>query len=119
MMTEEAARNYVDLMILLELELELERKLDKLMQNPERPTVTMTGVTMFRDGSLAKLKAVELDTKYPTHHNLGQHSTKKAKLEASRHIIQELSKPVEGDEEGHVRDSKSYSKDEYSEDDCV
>jgi len=98
---------------------EQERKLDNLMQYPERPTVTTTGGTMFRDESPAKLKAVEMDTKYPIHHNSGQHSTKKAKLEASRHIIQELSKPVEGDEEGHVSDSKSYSEDEYSEDDCV
>jgi len=62
------------------VEREQERELDKLVQNSQRSAVTMTGGTMFCDVSLAKLKAVELDTKHLIRHYVRQHSTKKAKL---------------------------------------
>ena len=77
--------------------------------------------TMFCDGSLSKLKAVELD-KYLTHHNLRKHPTKKAKLETINKKIQELSWQVEEDEEDYVlRDSEDDSDNdsgEDSEEDC-
>ena len=108
--TEKAAGNYVITGNFERycVEREQERKLDKLMQNSERSAVTMTGGTMFRDVSLAKLKAVELDTKCLIHHNVRQNSTKKAKLKPiNRHIIRELSKPVKEGEEEHLSDSKT------------
>lgn len=80
--TEEAARNYVITWNFERygVEREQERELDKLVQNSQRSAVTMTGGTTFCDVSLAKLKAVELDTKHLIRHYVRQHSTKKAKL---------------------------------------
>ena len=72
---------------------------------------------MFRDRSLPKLKASELD-KYLTHHSLGKHRTKKAKLEAiNKHIIQELSRQIEEDKEDYASsDSDAVSDSDSGED---
>ena len=74
---------------------------------------------MFQEGSLSKLKAVELDTGY---HKLGKLKTKKAKIEAIKwNIMRQLSRQIDQDieEEGSEDGSDSESGEDSDQEGCV
>ena len=76
---------------------------------------------MLQEGSLSKLKAMELD-KYITYHKLGKLKTKKAKIEAIKwNIMRQLSRQIDQaiEEEGSEDGSDSESGKDSDQEDCV